>query len=330
MSDTIKDLGYLSVGSQMRRVYEKLQIEGDKVYHLTNINFKSSWFPIYYTIAYSNRKLTVMEITDRISYSRITVKNVVKELEKEELIEININPEDKRSKLFKLTKKGEVLKPKLESIWESFSIELKKVFDFAGEDFLQSIEQVNHSLNKHSFEKNVLKTYHDFSLRNAELKEFKKIGELMVQVYSALEGFPKINEQPQYYEMLKNVGNLTKNKKIELIVAVSKQGHIGGAVVFFKDMKDYGSGGTATNEKNACGFRLLAVDEKFRGLSLGKALTIECINRGKKTNAEHIIIHTTKAMKTAWGMYERLGFKRSEDLDFMQGELPVFGFRMKI
>jgi len=29
-------------------------------------------------------------------------------------------------------------------------------------------------------------------------------------------------------------------------------------------------------------------------------------------------------------MYERMGFKRSEDLDFTQGELPVFGFRLLI
>jgi hypothetical protein len=41
-----------------------------------------------------------------------------------------------------------------------------------------------------------------------------------------------------------------------------------------------------------------------------------------------LIIHSTMAMQTAWKMYERLGFKRSEDLDFMQGELPVFGFRL--
>jgi len=27
-------------------------------------------------------------------------------------------------------------------------------------------------------------------------------------------------------------------------------------------------------------------------------------------------------------MYKNLGFKRSEDLDFMPGELPVFGFRL--
>jgi hypothetical protein len=27
-------------------------------------------------------------------------------------------------------------------------------------------------------------------------------------------------------------------------------------------------------------------------------------------------------------MYEHAGFKRSTDLDFMQGDLPVFGFRL--
>nr|WP_321237486.1 GNAT family N-acetyltransferase [uncultured Psychroserpens sp.] len=329
MNDSINSLGYLSIGSQMRRTYEKLQSEGDKIYNSINLNFKSSWFPIFYTIANSNRYLSVMEITDRISYSRITVKNVVKELEKEGLIEIKSNPNDKRSKLFKLTKKGENLKPRLETVWESFSTELQKIFNIDKDNFLESIKTVNDTLDKNSLRKNVLKAYFDFTLRNAKKEEFKAIGELMVNVYSSLAGFPKIDKQPKYYEMLKKVGDLTTNKNIELIVAISKQGKIGGAVVYFKDMKDYGSGGTATKEKNACGFRLLAVDSKFRGLSIGKELTNECINRGIKSNSEQIIIHTTKAMKTAWGMYESLGFKRSEDLDFMQGELPVFGFRLK-
>jgi hypothetical protein len=35
-------------------------------------------------------------------------------------------------------------------------------------------------------------------------------------------------------------------------------------------------------------------------------------------------------MKVAWRMYEALGFERSPDLDFLQGELPVFGFRLKL
>jgi hypothetical protein len=35
-------------------------------------------------------------------------------------------------------------------------------------------------------------------------------------------------------------------------------------------------------------------------------------------------------MQTAWKMYEKMGFVRSLDLDFMQGQLPVFGFRLKL
>jgi hypothetical protein len=35
-------------------------------------------------------------------------------------------------------------------------------------------------------------------------------------------------------------------------------------------------------------------------------------------------------MQVAWKLYDAMGFKRSEDLDFMQGKLPVFGFRLDI
>lgn len=178
--------------------------------------------------------------------------------------------------------------------------------------------------------KPILKMDDNYIIRKAKASEFEKVGTLLIEVYSILDGFPKKEEQPQYYEMLKNVGQLTNTKGVELLIAVSKQGQIGGAVVFFNDMKDYGSGGTATQEKNASGFRLLGVDPKTRGLGIGKLLTEYCIEKGKQRGSETMVIHTTNAMKLAWGMYERLGFKRASDLDFMQGDLSVFGFRLKL
>ncbi len=164
--------------------------------------------------------------------------------------------------------------------------------------------------------------------RNANPEEFAEIGRLMVSVYSDLDGFPTKNEQPDYYQKLANAGDFTKDPGTELLVAVSAEGKIAGAVVFFREMKYYGSGGIATGETNACGFRLLAVDPGFRGQGIGKLLTNECIKRAKAANAAQVIIHTTAAMQTAWKMYEGLGFRRSEDLDFMQGHLPVYGLRL--
>ena len=167
-----------------------------------------------------------------------------------------------------------------------------------------------------------------YTIRNANPEEFAGIGKLMVQVYSQLDGFPRQDEQPAYYEMLANIGELTKTQGTELLAAVSPEGEIAGAVVYFSNMQHYGSGGTATQEKNAAGFRLLAVDASVRGNGIGKLLTKECIRKAKENNLSQVIIHSTKAMQTAWKMYEGIGFKRSEDLDFMQGELPVFGFRL--
>lgn len=167
-----------------------------------------------------------------------------------------------------------------------------------------------------------------YTVRNAEPGEFETIGQLMVQAYSQLEGFPKPAEQPNYYHMLANIGTLTERPGTELLVAVADDKRIAGGVVFFNDMKYYGSGGTATQEQNASGFRLLAADPNTRGQGIGKLLTNECIRKAKENGAQKMIIHTTKAMLTAWKMYEDIGFKRAEDLDFMQGELPVYGFRL--
>jgi GNAT superfamily N-acetyltransferase len=167
-----------------------------------------------------------------------------------------------------------------------------------------------------------------FSCRNANPSEFESIGQLMVSVYANLDGFPKESEQPAYYRMLAQVGSFVENPGTEILVAVNEKNDILGAVVFFSDMQFYGSGGTATQEKNAAGFRLLAVSDEARGLGIGKLLTNACIEKAKVKKRAQLIIHTTMAMLPAWRMYEKLGFERSVDLDFMQGQLPVFGFRL--
>ena len=167
-------------------------------------------------------------------------------------------------------------------------------------------------------------------IRLAREKEFQSIGKLLVKVYSKLKGFPSQNEQPEYYQLLLNIGEVTKKPYTELLVALNEKNEVMGAVVYFSDMSSYGSGGTATQEKDASGFRLLAVDHKFRGMGVGKKLTVACIEKAKKDNNRELIIHSTEFMKVAWDMYEKLGFKRSKDLDFMQQELPVYGFRLKL
>jgi len=167
-----------------------------------------------------------------------------------------------------------------------------------------------------------------YEIRNAVPGEFEAVGQLMVQVYSQLDGFPKPTEQPAYYRTLANVGDFTSKPETELLVAVSQDQKICGALVYFGDMQYYGSGGIATRENNAAGFRLLAVDSAHRGGGIAKLLVQACIQKARESHREQLVIHTTKSMLTAWKMYENMGFRRSEDLDFLQGGLSVFGFRL--
>jgi hypothetical protein len=121
----------------------------------------------------------------------------------------------------------------------------------------------------------------------------------MVAVYEALEGFPGPDAQPAYYEMLRNIGALSANPGTKLLVVVDRNTLLGG-VVYLADTAHYGAGGIA------------------------------CIDEARARGHEQVIIHTTAAMIVAWGMYERLGFTRAAELDFVQQGMPVYGFRLRL
>ena len=167
-------------------------------------------------------------------------------------------------------------------------------------------------------------------VREIAPEEFEALGKLLVDVYAGLEGFPSPEEQPGYYTMLANIGSFTEKKDTRVLVALNEAGAIIGGVVYFGDMAQYGSGGTATAEKNASGIRLLGVSREYRGIGAGKALACACIQLAREADNAQVILHTTDAMQAAWKMYEQLGFQRSHDLDFMQVTLPVFGFRLPL
>ncbi len=168
------------------------------------------------------------------------------------------------------------------------------------------------------------------TVRPVQPAEHTALGQLLVEVYGQLAGFPSPTEQPAYYQTLAEIGRFTERKDVQVLVAVNAENALLGGVVYFGDMAEYGAGGIATEQKNAAGFRLLGVRASARGLGVGKALTQACLDRARSSQRAEVILHTTQAMQTAWAMYERFGFQRSPDLDFLQQQLPVFGFRLRL
>lgn len=168
----------------------------------------------------------------------------------------------------------------------------------------------------------------DYIIREAVPSEHKPLGKLMVSVYAQLEGFPKLEEQPAYYQTLENVGQLTQKPGVQLLVAVTPGEKIIGGVVYYSQTKYYGIDILDTDFPNTSGIRLLAVDSSCRKMGIGKNLTKECLGIAKEKNHTQVILHTTNAMKVAWGLYDRMGFKRFPKIDFVMNGFPVFGFNL--
>ena len=164
-------------------------------------------------------------------------------------------------------------------------------------------------------------------IKDIEPAEFPLLGALMVRVYSELPGFPGPEEQPGYYRLLENIGAFSQQPDTQVLVAWSAEGDLLGGVVYFGDMARYGSGGRAPLELSASGIRLLGVDPAARGQGVGKALSRACMALAREHGNRQVILHTTEAMQAAWGMYLKLGFVRAPELDFLQLQLQVYGFR---
>lgn len=170
----------------------------------------------------------------------------------------------------------------------------------------------------------------DITILPLRATDGERLGRLMVAAYSALDGFPTPDEQPQYYALLADVARFTRVPGATVFTALDDDDALLGGVVYFADMAHYGASGVAADEHDAAGFRLLAVDPALHGRGVGKRLTQHCIEQARRDGRREVILHTTAAMKPAWAMYERLGFRRSEDLDFLQQGFPVYGFRLAL
>ena len=169
-----------------------------------------------------------------------------------------------------------------------------------------------------------------FEVRRVNQNEYEHLGKLIVTAYEQLPGMPSKAEQPDYYLMLHDVETRERTPTIEILVAVTPENDLLGGITFIGDVKHYNSGGAASSNLDCSGIRLLAVKPEARELGVGKALTRACIQRAKEIGTSQVILHTTKSMQVAWKMYENMGFIRSPDLDFSQGELAVYGFRFKL
>lgn len=294
MTDKIKALGHLAGATRFRRISEKLYLDGDKIYKEAGIDFKASWFPVYYVLAQSEKPLAIMEIAKQIDFSHISVKNVLRELEKEELVTLQINPNDKRSKITFLSSKGQDLLKKLKPLWFSFTNVLKEIFDLGHPDLLNILDRIDRESTKTSIHKRV------------QIQDREEVN--VIDYRPSLKHYFATLAEPWLLDLLG--GELEEEDKFTLYNPDKAYLEMGG-FVFFAKYQDKIVGCVALKrlDESSFEFAKLFINPEYRNLGIATKLIERCITRCKENEAQELWLQTGKTMTKAHQLYAKLGFE---------------------
>lgn len=136
---------------------------------------------------------------------------------------------------------------------------------------------------------------------------------------------------PQHWEMLKtNLASANDQQPgVEVFVA-EIDGHIAGSVALFPAGSSAYEWDTQTMDYPE--IRLLAVSAEFRSQGVGKALVEHCIDISTIRRQKTVGLHTGSFMENAIALYEKMGFKRVDSLDFTPFDdgIIVQAFRLDV
>jgi len=105
VEDVVKDLGYLALGTRLKRLGERLQAQTQVVLERAGLDLPASHFPL---IAALERlgALNVGELTEAVGTSQPGVTRLLDRLEAEGLVQSTQHADDRRVRTISLTKSG--------------------------------------------------------------------------------------------------------------------------------------------------------------------------------------------------------------------------------
>ena len=293
MANAFEILGYLAGITRFRRISEKLYVDGDKIYKEAGIQFKASWFPVYYVLALSESPMTVLQITKQIDFSHITVKNVLRELEQEDLVSIEPNPADKRSKLVSLSLKGQKLIYRLKPLWISFSTALKKVFQSGHPDFMNILNRIDHQIEENPI--NLM------------------VSQQEVESVIVVDYKPSLNKH--FHELAGPWLTEEVNGKLKEEGGIALQNpdeahFMEGGFLFYARYKDQIVGFVALKRLDDLAFEIanLYINPNYRNLGIDTLLIERCISRSMENEARELWIQTSMSEPETHLIFDALGF----------------------
>jgi DNA-binding MarR family transcriptional regulator len=157
-----QSLGYLVLGSRLKRLSELFLSEVNKVYRAEGIVFETTWFPVFYLLS-KNNSISIQELCEQIEVTHPAASQLVSNLKSKGLVLSSTNPDDARKQVVVLTDEGKKLLKKIMPIWEAITMGMEEVAGSKAESdaILETLTRLE----------NAIKTTHVVDLITDKLKQ---------------------------------------------------------------------------------------------------------------------------------------------------------------
>ncbi len=291
----LRNLGYLALGSRLKRLAERLQGDAAKAHARMDYPMKPAQFPLLAALD-TRGPLTVSEAVDALGVSQPAVTRTLGSLIALDLVETERDANDSRVKRIRLTPEGEMLllRMKLE-LWPAIDQAAASLTAGAGGDFLAMVSHIEDALQAQNLDSRAREAQpglrivpFDDSLATA----FSDITRAWVEEMFTLEAEDKaIIEDPS-------------GKIIER-----------GGEVLFVEADDIGIVGTCAlmpSEGKSFELTKMGVLAEARGKKAGAFLLEAVLERARCMHAkgalESLFLLTNARCEAAIHLYEKYGF----------------------
>ena len=123
-----QSLGYLVLGSRLRRLSEAFLAEINRAYQNEGIDFDASWFPVFYLLS-KNDALSIKELSEQIEVSHPAASQLITNLKNRGLVTSATCADDGRRQLVTLTESGRKLLVQILPMWDAISKAMTALID---------------------------------------------------------------------------------------------------------------------------------------------------------------------------------------------------------
>lgn len=162
-----------------------------------------------------------------------------------------------------------------------------------------------------------------FSIRRPLPDELAPLGDLVVAAYDAIGA---LEGDDEYVPELRDVAG--RDREAVVLAAVDDAtGALLGCVTY---VPDPGNPWAEHLRDGEASIRMLAVDPAAQGRGVGTALVAACLERARAEGRTGVFLHSLPIMTAAQRIYDRFGFRRVPERDWVFPDFLLMGFEREL